>query len=92
MEREPRPGGRIVEAGNFATRYEAQSAMRLLEENGIQASGKFGDADGWAPNFALVDGYRVLVFDDDLEKAKELLAEEALAEAETEADPDPESG
>lgn len=85
MEREPRPGGRIVEAGNFPTRYEADAAIHLLEDNGIQATGKFGDADGWAPHFALLDGYRVLVFDDDLDAAKDLLRREALLEGE----PDP---
>jgi len=73
MNREPRPDGRIVEAGNFGTRLEAETAIALLEANGIQASGKFGDAGGWMPHVALVDGFRVLVFDDDLDAAKALL-------------------
>ena len=81
MDREPRPNGRIVEAANFGTRIEAEGAIAFLEVNGIQASGKFGDAGGWLPHVALVDGFRVLVFDEDLDTAKELLDAEAAYEA-----------
>ena len=76
MDREPRPEGRIVVAGNFGTRIELDRAVQLLEQAGIQASGKYGDAGGWMPHVALVDGFRVMVFDEDLDAAKELLAEE----------------
>ena len=76
MDREPRPDGRIVEVANFGTRMQADEAIRLLEANGIQASGKYGDAGGWLPHIALVDGFRVVVFDDDLDAAKQLLAAE----------------
>jgi hypothetical protein len=86
MAREPRPDGRIVEAANFGTRIEAEAAIALLEANGIQASGKFGDAGGWLPHVALVDGFRVLVFDDDLDTAKDLLDAELSFET-TEIDP-----
>ena len=86
MAREPRPDGRIVEAANFGTRIEADAAIALLEANGIQASGKYGDAGGWMPHIALVDGFRVLVFDDDLDAAKDLLDAELSFEA-TEIDP-----
>lgn len=73
MDREPRPDGKIVEVGNFGSRLEAEAAIALLEANGIQASGKFGDAGGWLPHIALVDGFRILVFDEDLDAAKALL-------------------
>jgi hypothetical protein len=76
MDRTPRPDGKIVEAANFGSRMEADTAIALLEANGIQASGKYGDSGGWLPHIALVDGFRVLVFDDDLEEAKALLAAE----------------
>ena len=76
MDREPRPDGKIVEAANFGSRMEADTAIALLEANGIQASGKYGDSGGWLPHIALVDGFRVLVFDDDLDEAKALLAAE----------------
>jgi hypothetical protein len=73
VEREPRPGGRIVVAANFGSRIEADHAIELLEANGIQASGKYGDAGGWLPHIALYDGFRVVVFDEDLDAAQELL-------------------
>jgi hypothetical protein len=87
MAREPRPNGKIVEAGNFGTRLEAETAIALLEANGIQASGKFGDAGGWMPHIALVDGFRVLVFDDELDAAKDLLAAELDFESTELTDP-----
>jgi hypothetical protein len=72
--RTPRPEGRIVEVANYPTRFEAGAALDLLEASGIQAMGKFGDAEGWAPHFALVDGFRVCVFEDDLAEARTILA------------------
>ena len=80
MNRAPRPDGRIVEAANFGSRMETDAAIALLEANGIQASGKYGDAGGWLPHIALVDGFRVMVFDDDLDAAKALLGAEAQLE------------
>jgi hypothetical protein len=71
---EPRPDGRIVELANLPNRFEADSLIELLEGNGIRAAGKYGDAEGWAPHFALVDGYRVCVFEDELDAARTLLA------------------
>ncbi len=70
----PRPDGRIVELANLPTRFEADALIELLESNGIRAAGKYGDADGWAPHFALVDGYRVCVFDDEIDAARAVLA------------------
>jgi len=73
MARDPRPGGRIVEAANFPTRFQADAALALLEANGIEAMAKYGDAEGWAPFFAMIDGFRVMVFDEDLDAARALL-------------------
>lgn len=47
--------------------------LELLATNGIRAMAKYGDADGWAPHFSLIDGFRVCVFDDDLDAARRLL-------------------
>jgi hypothetical protein len=69
----PRRDGRILEAANYPSRFEASIALDLLRESGIEAMGKFGDAEGWAPHFALVDGYRVFVFEDDLDEARTIL-------------------
>ena len=74
MERVPRPDGRIVEVANLPSRFEAELAISFLESAGIHAMGKFGDASGAAPFYAMVDGFRVCVFEDDLEAAREILA------------------
>ena len=89
MGRQPRPDGRIVEAANFGSRLEADAAIALLEANGIQASGKYGDAGGWMPHVALIDGFRVLVFDNDLDAAKELLDAAHLEALAVEGDMEP---
>jgi hypothetical protein len=73
MPREPRSGGRIVEVANYPSRFQADAALALLEANGINAMAKYGDAEGWAPHFGLLDGYRVMVFDEDLDAAKALI-------------------
>lgn len=72
---DPRPHDRIVELVNVPTRFEADALLALLETNQISAMGSYGDADGWAPNFGTTDGFRVLVFEEDLEDARSLLAE-----------------
>jgi hypothetical protein len=77
VEHPPRPDGRIVEVANFPSRFEAQLAMSFLETAGIRAMAKFGDASGVVPYYALVDGFRVLVFEDDLDAAREILDESA---------------
>ncbi len=87
MEHERRPHGKIVELANFGTRFEADAAISLLASSGIQATGKYGDAGGWAPHFALVDGYRVLVFDDELDIARTLLEAEQVLDTEQETEP-----
>jgi hypothetical protein len=73
MTRGPRPRGRIVEVANFPSRFQADAVLALLEANGIDAMAKYGDAEGWAPHFGLIDGYRVMVFDDDVDSAKALI-------------------
>jgi hypothetical protein len=88
VAQEPRPDGKIVQAANFGTRMEADAAIALLMANGIQASGKYGDSGGWLPHIALIDGFRVLVFDDDLDAAMDLLAAENVHEAELDAGSD----
>ncbi len=60
---------------NYPSRFEAELAMSFLESAGIQAMAKFGDAGGVVPYYALVDGFRVCVFDTDLAAAQEVLAD-----------------
>jgi hypothetical protein len=86
MSHEPRPDGRIVELANFGSRFEADVALGVLESNGIQAHGKYGDAGGWLPHIAVVDGFRVFVFEEDLDTAREILRTEELVAEETAPD------
>lgn len=58
---------------NLPSRFEADVLMARLDERGIRAMAKYGDADGMAPSIGLLDGYRVCVFDDDLDAAKVVL-------------------
>jgi hypothetical protein len=74
---EPRPDGRIVELVNLPTRFEADAVIGMLRANGVQATAKYGDAGG-LPYVGLLEGYRVFVFDDDLDLAKRLLDEEPV--------------
>jgi hypothetical protein len=66
-----------VELVNLPSRFEADLLMAKLDEAGIQTMAKYGDADGMAPSIGLLDGYRVCVFDDDLDAAKAFLVEPA---------------
>ena len=85
MGREPRPDGKIVEAAQLRLPHGGRRGDRAAQANGIQASGKYGDSGGWLPHIALVDGFRVVVFDDELDAAKALL-EAADAERDEELD------
>ena len=70
----PRPNGRIVVLGAFPSRVEADVVAQALDDDGIQAIVEPSDAQGWLPNLAAYHGVRVLVFDEDLDRAKALLA------------------
>lgn len=69
----PHPQGRIVELASFPSRFEADVVIAMLASNGIRAIANYGDSDGWAPPLALYQGARVLVLDEDLTGARELL-------------------
>ena len=83
MKHPPRPDGRIVEVANFPSRFEAELAVSFLESAGIQAMGRFGDAFGVVPYYAMIDGFRVCVFEEDLDVAREILAAQASGEQES---------
>ena len=57
----------------FRNRVEADLARSILEEEGVRALVS-GDAEGWAPYLA-VGGVKLMVLDDDLERAEKLLSE-----------------
>ena len=54
---------------------EAQLIAGMLEAHGIAASVSADDAGGMEPQWQLTDGVRVLVATEDLERARELIAE-----------------
>jgi hypothetical protein len=57
----------------FATETEAQMARASLECEGIQAVIMTDDAGGMLPQFQMVEGVRLMVREDNLEKAKAIL-------------------
>jgi hypothetical protein len=63
-----------VKLAAFPSRVEAAVVAQMLDEDGIQAIVESGDAQGWLPNLGAYDGVRVLVFDEDLARAQEVLA------------------
>ncbi len=62
-----------MQLASFPSRFEADVVIAMLASDGIRATANYGDSDGWAPHLALYQGARVLVFDDDLDRARELL-------------------
>jgi hypothetical protein len=67
---------RIVELTTLPTRPAADVILAALESRGIKAIVDHGDAGGWDPMFSLLQGHRVLVFEGDLEIAREIIDEQ----------------
>jgi hypothetical protein len=67
---------KIVVLTRVPSRGEADLMIAKLKANGIDAIGSYGDSDGWAPQYGLVQGYGVLVFENDLVRARALIEEE----------------
>jgi len=65
----------IVELVRVPTRFEADTLVASLESRGIKAAAVHSDASGWAPQFGVWVGHRVMVFENDLETARAILAE-----------------
>lgn len=72
MAREPRRDGRIVTLLRVP-RADALVIHSLLAAHGVESIVGGGDADGWYPQLGYADGTPVLVFDDDLGNAWEVL-------------------
>jgi hypothetical protein len=68
---------KIVELTRVPTRPEADLMLAKLKANGIDAAPSTGDADGWAPQYGLAQGYAILVFENDVVRARALIQEEA---------------
>jgi hypothetical protein len=70
---------KIVQLTTVPTRFEAEVLVAALEARGIKANAVHGDGSGWAPQYSVLVGHRVMVFEGDVETARALLAEEGLA-------------
>jgi hypothetical protein len=71
--------GRIVELERRPSRFEAETVAARLRAEGVRVMLPGDDAEGWYPHLGAVHGYRILVAEDDLEAAREILAVDALA-------------
>jgi hypothetical protein len=65
---------KIVELTRVPTRTEADIRIAKLKANGIAAMGEYGDAGAWMPHLALMQGSAVMVFEDDLVRARDLIS------------------
>ena len=71
-----RDNEQIVELVRVPTGFEADTLVAALESRGIKASAIHSDASGWAPHYGVWSGHRVMVFENDLETAAAILAEQ----------------
>jgi len=65
----------IVELTTVPTRFDADPLVAALEARGIKASAMHSDNGGWTPQYAMLVGHRVMVFEGDLDTAPAVLAE-----------------
>ena len=69
---EHRNDEKIVDLGSFPTRFGAEALVAQLESEGITASVGSDDAGGWQPGLGFSEGYHVLVFENDVARAREI--------------------
>jgi hypothetical protein len=72
----PDDGGRIVDLTVVHTRSEAELLVSRLRAEGLRAAASADDGGGWGPNVG-IEGVRVLVLEDDLERARALIGADA---------------
>ena len=63
----------IVQLVLFHSEYEANLAKSALECEGIQAMILSDDAGGMQPQFQYIRGVRLMVHEEDLERAREII-------------------
>jgi hypothetical protein len=62
-----------VVAKTFPNEFEAERAKGILEENGIESFVQRDDAGGMEPPLQLTEGVKLIVLEEDLQRAKEIL-------------------
>jgi hypothetical protein len=70
---------RIVELLCVPSIVEAQAILAQLHGQGIKAMTSTDDVGGQRPSLTFAQGYSVLVFEHDLERAKQLLTDLGLS-------------
>lgn len=71
-----------VVAATYNSRIEADIAVARLTHEGIDAMVVTDSAGGFEPQLDMIRGVRVMVWDEDLASASEVLQEESIAELE----------
>ena len=66
---------RIVELCRTPNRFEADVIVARLTDAGITASVNYGGFGSTVPHYSFADGNAVLVFDCDLDRARDVLAD-----------------
>ncbi|MGH8997779.1 MAG: DUF2007 domain-containing protein [Acidimicrobiia bacterium] len=64
----------LIELYRTSNTFEAEVIVARLRDAGVEAVVFGGDAGGWAPHLTIFHGSRVMVPEDALEFAQELLA------------------
>jgi len=64
----------IVELTRVPTRAEADVLLAKLHANDIAAMAGYGDSGGWLPYLGNSQGHAVMVFENDVDRARKLIA------------------
>lgn len=64
---------KLVELKEYTVRTEAEMVIDILTHNGIEAMLKSDDLAGLNPSLGLVSGYQIMVKENQLEEARNLI-------------------
>ena len=66
---------KIVEVARVPSPVEAEALVAELEGHGIKAVSSAEDAGSWRPNLTFAGGYRILVFENDIARAEQIITD-----------------
>ena len=64
---------KLIEFREYTVRTEAEMVLDILLHNGIKAMLKSDDLAGLNPSLGMVNGYQLMVAEEQLEEAEELI-------------------
>jgi len=64
---------KLVEFREYKVRTEAEMVVDILRHNGIESMLQSDDLAGLNPSLGFVNGYQIMVKEDQLEEAKKLI-------------------